>query len=149
MWLDWLVFCEYRLCVCLLMPLATPTVLLGFLLTLDMGTSSRLLQQSAATAPYLGQGVSPHSHPSWPWMWSSSSWPSCPCAAIAPGKNTGVGCISFSRGSSPPRNQTWVSCIAGRFFTNWGTRNAHLYTVPVGYETEDQSLFSALTMKKR
>ena len=25
--------------------------------------------------------------------------------------------ISFSRGSSQPRDQTWVSCIAGRFFT--------------------------------
>ena len=25
--------------------------------------------------------------------------------------------ISFSRGSSRPRNWTWVSCIAGRFFT--------------------------------
>ena len=25
--------------------------------------------------------------------------------------------MSSSRGSSPPRNQTWVSCIAGRFFT--------------------------------
>ena len=24
----------------------------------------------------------------------------------------------FSRGSSQPRNQTWVSCIAGGFFTN-------------------------------
>ena len=24
----------------------------------------------------------------------------------------------FSRGSSQPRNQTWVSCIAGRFFTS-------------------------------
>ena len=33
--------------------------------------------------------------------------------------------ISFSRGSSPPRDQTWVSCIAGRFFTNWATREAH------------------------
>ena len=30
--------------------------------------------------------------------------------------------ISFSRGSSPPRDRTWVSCIAGRFFTNWTTR---------------------------
>ena len=29
--------------------------------------------------------------------------------------------ISFSRGSSQPRNQTWVSCTAGRFFTNWTT----------------------------
>ena len=25
--------------------------------------------------------------------------------------------ISFSRGYSPPSDQTWVSCIAGRFFT--------------------------------
>ena len=25
--------------------------------------------------------------------------------------------ISFSRGSFRPRDQTWVSCIAGRFFT--------------------------------
>ena len=27
--------------------------------------------------------------------------------------------ISFSRESSQPRHQTWVSCIAGRFFTCW------------------------------
>ena len=27
----------------------------------------------------------------------------------------------FSNGSSQPRNQTGVSCIAGRFFTNWAT----------------------------
>ena len=30
----------------------------------------------------------------------------------------------FSRGSSWPRNQTGVSCIVGRFFTNWATREA-------------------------
>ena len=30
----------------------------------------------------------------------------------------------FSRGSSQPRNQTRVSCIAGRFFTSWATREA-------------------------
>ena len=35
--------------------------------------------------------------------------------------------ISFSRGSSPSRNQTQVSCIAGRFFTEWVTREA-VYT---------------------
>ena len=29
--------------------------------------------------------------------------------------------ISFSRGSSRPRNWTWVSCIAGRRFTVWAT----------------------------
>ena len=31
----------------------------------------------------------------------------------------------FSRGSSQPRNRTGVSCIAGRFFTNWAIRKAH------------------------
>ena len=30
--------------------------------------------------------------------------------------------ISFSRAFSPPRDQTWVSWIAGRFFTIWTTR---------------------------
>ena len=29
--------------------------------------------------------------------------------------------ISFSRGSSPPRDWIWVSCVAGRFFTIWVT----------------------------
>ena len=30
----------------------------------------------------------------------------------------------FSRESSPPRDWTWVSGIAGRLFTNWATRGA-------------------------
>ena len=29
--------------------------------------------------------------------------------------------IPFSRGSSQPRDQTWGSCIAGRFFIVWAT----------------------------
>jgi len=60
-------------------PLATPTVLLGFLLPWMWGISSWLLQQSTTPAPYLGRG-----HPSWPWTWSISSWPSCTRAAAAP-----------------------------------------------------------------
>ena len=32
--------------------------------------------------------------------------------------------ISFSRGSSGPRDPPWVSCIAGRFSTVWATREA-------------------------
>ena len=31
----------------------------------------------------------------------------------------------FSSGSSRPRNWTGVSCIAGRFFTNWAIRDAY------------------------
>ena len=33
--------------------------------------------------------------------------------------------IPFSRGSFQPRDQTRVSCIAGRFFTTWATRKNH------------------------
>ena len=32
--------------------------------------------------------------------------------------------ISFPRGSSQPRNRTWVSLIAGRCFTIWATRES-------------------------
>ena len=35
--------------------------------------------------------------------------------------------ISFSRVSTQPRDQTWVSCIAGRFFTNWATKEVTNY----------------------
>ena len=40
--------------------------------------------------------------------------------------------ISFSTGSSQPRDQTWVSCIAGRHFTVWATREA-LYILVVHF----------------
>ena len=39
-----------------------------------------------------------------------------------PGENTGGVAISSSRGSSWPRDRILVSCIAGRFFTIWVTR---------------------------
>ena len=35
--------------------------------------------------------------------------------------------FTFSRGSSQPRDQTQVSCIAGRFFPSWATREAQEY----------------------
>ena len=33
--------------------------------------------------------------------------------------------MPFSRGSSQPMDQTWVSCSAGGFFTIWATREDH------------------------
>ena len=33
----------------------------------------------------------------------------------------------FSSGSSQPRDQTRISCIAGGFFTNWATREALIF----------------------
>ena len=38
------------------------------------------------------------------------------------------GAISFSRGSSQPRDQTWVSYMAGRFFIIWATGEAPTIT---------------------
>ena len=35
--------------------------------------------------------------------------------------------IPLSRGSSWPRDWIWVSCIVGRFFTIWATREAYIY----------------------
>ena len=51
----------------------------------------------------------------WPYGWQ-------PARLLCPwdfsGKNTWVVSISFSRGPSWPRDQTWVSCMADKFFTN-------------------------------
>ena len=49
----------------------------------------------------------------------------------------------FSRGSSQPRDQTKVSCIAGGFFTSWATREAH-FVIKVLY-----ILASALTSSEK
>ena len=48
-------------------PLSVPTILLGFLLPWTCGLSSRLLQQSTATAPYLRCGIAPLG--CWPYPW--------------------------------------------------------------------------------
>ena len=39
------------------------------------------------------------------------------CPWDSPGKNTGVGCHALVQGSARPRDQTPVSCTAGRLFT--------------------------------
>ena len=39
--------------------------------------------------------------------------------------------VPFSRWSSRPRDQTWVSCIAGRFFTVWASRGAHKWATTI------------------
>ena len=38
--------------------------------------------------------------------------------------------ISFSRGSSWPRDRTWVSHTAGRLFTDWATKEAQVSWSP-------------------
>ena len=55
-------------------------------------------------------------------LWSYGLYPSsllCPCDSSA--KNTRVDCHSFFQGTFPIQDWTWVSCIAGKFFTFWAT----------------------------
>ena len=46
--------------------------------------------------------------------------------------------ISSSRGSSQPRDQTCISCIAGGFFYYWATREVHLFNRIVLHISENQ-----------
>ena len=48
------------------------------------------------------------------------------CPWDSPGKNTGVVCISSSRVSSQPRDQTCVSCIRGKSLTRWDNQTIYL-----------------------
>ena len=52
------------------------------------------------------------------------------------------GAISFSRGSSQPRNWTRVSCIAGKCFTLWATREQNHDCL---WKTNQYDLFSSCT----
>ena len=75
-WSDWLVVCDCSFNLSALWcPLSAPTILLGFLLPWTWNISSLLLQQSTATAPYLGCGVVPLSRHPWAWRWHSSCRP--------------------------------------------------------------------------
>ena len=59
----------------------------------------------------------------------------------SPGNNTGVGCMLSFRLSSKPRAWTPVSCIAGKFFTNWATREPK--NTGVGSLSRVQGIFLA------
>ena len=95
LWSDWLVFHDYGISVSALWcPLATPTVLLGFLFPWMRGILHGCSSKAQPAAPYLGRGESPHCRPSWPWTWSSSSQPSCTHAATSP--------LRWASSSQPP-----------------------------------------------
>ena len=55
------------------------------------------------------------------------------CQALLPMEssrpNTGVCSHALFQGTSQPRDQTWVSYIAGRFFTIWDVREAQFSSV--------------------
>ena len=53
--------------------------------------------------------------------------------------------ISFSRGSSQPRDRTWVSCIAGRFHTVWATSQVHIIRSTICKRKIDKYFFCIKT----
>ena len=55
--------------------------------------------------------------------------------------------ISFSRGSSWPRDWTRVSCIAGRCFTIWATRKAH-NPEEHAYTKKEEKYYFWVTLKR-
>ena len=60
----------------------------------------------------------------------------------SPGKSPGVGCHFLLQGSSPPTDQTRVSCIVGRRFTVWATRGVLAWGqvwVRDGWRSENKS----------
>ena len=63
--------------------------------------------------------------------------------------------IPFSRGSSWPRDWSWVSHIAGRFFTIWVPREAQIsrgvcrYSALLSWELSTESLFNCLRASSR
>ena len=118
-WLDWLVFCEYGFSVSALWcPLTIPTIFLGFLLPWAWGISSRLFQQSAAAAPYLGWGVSP------PTAIPDLQYGMAPLGPPAPTQPPLLG-----RGVAPPSRRkflaftrwTFVSKVVSLFFNTLST----------------------------
>ena len=58
---------------------------------------------------------------------------SLPSEPLGKPKNTGMGSLSFSRGSSQPRNQTRVFCTAGGSFNSWATWEALGMRAPLNF----------------
>ena len=57
-------------------------------------------------------------------LWSVCSWSGLSVHGISQARKLEWVAIPFSRGSSPPRDWTWVSYITNGFFTIWATREA-------------------------
>ena len=54
--------------------------------------------------------------------------------------------IPFSRRSSLPRDWTWVSPIAGRFFTTWANREVHFSLLMFTHRSTEANLFNGINL---
>ena len=69
-------------------------------------------------------------------LWTVAHQTRCPWDSI--GKNTGVASVSFSRGSSRSRDQSWIShisWISRQILYDWATREAHLMYYGILFNT--------------
>ena len=64
-------------------------------------------------------------------------------------RNTGVSCISFSRGSSPPRDWTCISCIGWQIIYHWATREAPISCLALNLTCLFFSQLSKAHLKKK
>ena len=87
--------------------------------------------------PSPGDLPNPGTKPRSPVMWADS----LPAEPQGKPKITRVGSLSPLQRSSQPQNWTWVSCIAGRFFTTWALRGA-----PFSLSVHAKLLQSCLTL---
>ena len=109
-------------------------------------TVCRILQNTGVCSHSLLQGIFP----------TQGSNPGAPCCLQilyqlshkgSPRKLEWVA-YPFSRGSSWPRNQTGVSCIAGRLFTSWAIRENHNWKRGVKSEYRNQLIRKQIQIKK-
>ena len=120
--------------LCIIISLSAPKCLKGLLCPARLSCSNSLQPHGLYPArllcpwdsPGRNTGVGCHAF-LWgnlpnPGMEPRSQVDSLPSEPWGKSKNTGVGTLPFSRGSSQPRNQARISCIAGRFFTSWAIR---------------------------
>ena len=76
-----------------------------------------------------------------------------------PDKDTGVVCYFLLEGNFPNSDQTWISCTADRFFTDWATREAqnfvwffikkHLANIIIVFAYECISLWYCMILQTR
>ena len=110
-------YCLSWLSFCILFTLFQPC---GILILKSLNSQRRFLESTFSTVLVI-QSCLTLSNP------IDCSSPGSPVRGILQARKLERVAISFFRGSSQPRNQTQVSCIAGRFFTIWATRDPYLF----------------------